>query len=136
MPLSIYTARLGCHDPDTLNITRMSAGPEGLPFAPSWDLLNQFKPKQKAGTLTPADWEDFKAAYIGEMRWSYRAHRAAWDVLLARPRVVLVCYEPAGEHCHRLILADLLIKAGAVYHGELPAKAEQDPRQLGLLDRK
>ena len=47
--------------------------------------------------------------------------------------MVLVCYEPAGEHCHRLILANLLIKAGAVYHGELPAKVEQEARQLGLL---
>jgi hypothetical protein len=51
-----------------------------------------------------------------------------------RERVVLTCYCPldarlpptellARGHCHRVLLASYLAACGAVYGGELPAKA-------------
>ena len=53
--------------------------------------------------------------------------------LLARPRVILACYCPTPAHvfamsprqqmfaleCHRVVLAEILVCAGATYAGEL-----------------
>jgi predicted dehydrogenase len=51
-----------------------------------------------------------------------RAHRAAWDALLAREEVTLCCYcsAPPGRelHCHRVLAAGLFVKCGAIYMGE------------------
>ena len=51
------------------------------------------------------------------MRASYRAHRAAWDALFARPDVTLLCFCHDPTHCHRGVLATLLTRCGAVYEG-------------------
>ena len=51
---------------------------------------------------------------MAEMRRSYVQHRQAWESLLTRPRTVLCC----GSLCHRVMLARLLVKCGAVYLGE------------------
>lgn len=32
----LYTARITYSGSDRLDVTRLTAGPEGLPFAPSW----------------------------------------------------------------------------------------------------
>lgn len=39
MTLAVHTARISYSGPDRLDVTRKSAGPEGLPFAPSWQIL-------------------------------------------------------------------------------------------------
>lgn len=40
MTLIVHTARIGRRVwPDALDVTRKSAPPEGLPFAPSWEIL-------------------------------------------------------------------------------------------------
>lgn len=64
-------------------------------------------------------WTRYVEGYLEEMRASYRASRAAWDALLARPVVTLCCYCTDPEHCHRTLLArDILPKLGATYGGE------------------
>ena len=63
-------------------------------------------------------WSAYVHAYRHEMRASYKAHRAAWDALLARERVTLVCYCTDAEHCHRRVLARILVKLGATDQGE------------------
>jgi len=45
------------------------------------------------------------------------SHKNA-DQLLSREHVVLVCYCTDWQHCHRLLLAGLLERCGAVYGGE------------------
>lgn len=49
---------------------------------------------------------------------SYRDHRAAWDALLARDEVTLVCYCTDAAHCHRTVLSGILGKLGATVCGE------------------
>lgn len=123
--LAVYTARVTYDGPGRLDITRKSAGPDGLPFAPSWDILGPMLRARKrengpAGVLL---WPEYVEDYTAEMRASYRQHRAAWDALLARAEVTLVCYCNDPAHCHRTLLAGILAKLGAAARGERPAAA-------------
>jgi len=114
----VHTARISCRDPDRLDITRKG----GSVFGPSWPLLKAAKRKQIA-------WEEYTARYQSEMRASYRLafgeahkqpafaaeaakHRAAWNSLLARERVVLCCYCAVPTQCHRSLLVEILAKVG------------------------
>ncbi len=142
MTLKVFSARIGYHDPDVLDVTRKS-GRDGLFLAPSWDILKPaLDARKRAAALleetlgldataraTAEQWEDdawdvYRRAYRVELRKSYVDHRAKWDALLARPRVVLVCYcvlrpsEPL--RCHRAILRTHILPAcGAVDCGEI-----------------
>lgn len=152
MTLAVHTARIGHRDPDVLDVTRKSAGPDGIAFAPSWAILKpaldalrcaesmrsaadappfpEADPvryaegaeamRRAAETVRGSTWALYSAAYLAEMRESYRTQRAAWDALLARERVVLVCYCTDAERCHRTPLArDILPRLGAQYAGEV-----------------
>lgn len=122
MTLVVWTARISTRDPDALNITRKSGDPV---FAPSWPLLKTALDRRKAGLpKTEADWKTYAASYLREMAVSYDAHRAHWDALLARQRVVLTCYCTDPNRCHRRILARVLVKLGAEDMGELPEPAK------------
>ena len=139
-PLAVYTARIGTRDPDRFDVTRRSAGPEGLPFAPSWDILRpaldarrQAEQLRAGGHLAGADaveaaaWATYEPLYREEMRASYRKVRPAWDALLARRRAVLCCYCVDPAHCHRRLLAAILVTLGAEDRGEVGAS------QMGLF---
>lgn len=132
MTLVVHTARISSRDPDRLDVTRMSGGEIGEPFAPSWAILRPAiaarRAERDAATETArilavqraADaWVDYVPAYTAEMRQSYRMHRPAWDSLLARSRVVLCCYCIDPQRCHRTLLAGILGKLGADVRGEL-----------------
>jgi uncharacterized protein YeaO (DUF488 family) len=130
MPLQIYTARISCRDPDRLDVTRKG----GSVFGPSWALLN-------AGRSGAISWDEYVRRYTEQMRWCWQRavgeaedrHRAEvrqrWLALLRRDRVVLCCYCPKPDGCHRLVLAGLLVRAGehvglpAEYLGEVDAAA-------------
>ena len=64
-------------------------------------------------------WAAYAPAYVAEMRASWRANPEAWRSLLARPRVVLTCYCPRRERCYRGLLAEILVRCGAVDRGEV-----------------
>lgn len=116
--LVVYTARIGCKDPDVMDITRKT-GRSGLAFAPSWELLKPFIDKRRAGTMTDMDWPRYVAGYLREMRTSYLGNRAAWTDLLSHKRVVLVCYCNKPE-CHRFVFAQQVLgPLGVQYGGEL-----------------
>jgi hypothetical protein len=132
--LLVHTARISCRDPDRLDITRKSGGPAGIPFAPSWDILQPVlearrktakfdlripEHAREAERLEEEAWAAYVPAFTEEMRRSYRRHRGHWDALLARSRVVLVCYCVDEDGCHRRLLAKMLEKLGATDGGEL-----------------
>ena len=129
----IYTARVSYSGSDRLDITRKSAGPDGLPFAPSWRILKPMLRLRRAAALsesrsqgisaaaTAYAWPQYVEDYTAEMRASYRDHRAAWDRILARDEVTLVCYCVDPLRCHRTLLAEILAKLGAVPRGERPS---------------
>ncbi len=116
----VYTARVTYAGPDRLDIARSSAGPEGLPFAPSWTILRpMLELRRSEGAMAVAyAWPKYVIDYTEEMRRSYRDKRAAWDALLARAEVTLVCYCTDPAHCHRTVLAGILAKLGAEVRGE------------------
>ena len=148
MSLAVFTARVSSRDTDRFDVTRKSGGPQGEPFAPSWAILRpaldarkeaermhtmviraaekatggkldrQSKEDGLAMLVAPL-WAAYVPAYRLEMLASYRAHRAAWEALLARPRVVLCCYCGSSTWCHRRLLAGYLAKLGATDGGEL-----------------
>jgi hypothetical protein len=141
MPLTVWTARIDCNDPDRLDVTCAGAArarlrhepSSGGPFAPPGWLLAVAKGRPGAlGRLPPwvrrpapdepvrggSAW--YTETYTAVMRRSYRQDRRSWDALLARDRVVLVCYCVDVDACHRLVLARILEKLGAIYAGEIP----------------
>ena len=133
MTLTVYTARVSYGGADRLDVTRKSAGPDGIAFAPSWAILGPaLKAREVAEWLLKASlwereaaariereaWEAYVPAYLAEMRESWRANRHAWHALLARESVTLVCYCTDPERCHRTLLAGILAKLGATVAGE------------------
>lgn len=150
MTLQVLTARIGFNDPDVLDITRKS-GREGLVFAPSWEILRPALRNMKDASemigfarnhldawngesLKRRAWWRYVSEYLSEMRASHRNHRQTWDALLARPRVVLVCYCTDPEHCHRTLLgAAILPRLGAEYVGELDAVTVEAMRESEVV---
>lgn len=131
-PLRVWTARINYRGADRLDITRKS-GTDGLFLAPSWAILRPaldargraFTIRNSSGGNLPlADrieaeaWAIYVPAYTAEMRASYRANIDAWKELLARREVTLICYCTDAAHCHRRLLASMLVRCGAVYCGE------------------
>lgn len=115
MTLLVHTARITYSGPDRLDITRKSGDPT---FAPSWAILRPMLEARRNGPSYVWLWPQYVADYTAEMRTSYREHRAAWDALLARDEVTLVCYCTDPQHCHRTVLAGILGKLGATVCGE------------------
>ena len=81
----------------------------GRPFAPSWALWKTMLADLKAG----------KEEYRREMLASYKHNRASWNKLLAEHRATIVCVCRQASTCHRVWLAEFLVKLGATYTGEL-----------------
>lgn len=130
--LQFYTASLTKfkdNGGDILDITRMT-GSQGLFFAPSWELLNPFLARRKNGLFSPEDWKAYREGYLTEMRASVKANPddwATWRAFIQDSNLyefTLSCYCEVPDHCHRSILAEILVKRGATYLGE---------RQLRLL---
>ena len=128
MPLQVYTARLsfrwvnGYSGEDGINVTRGSGGDFGAVFAPSRPLLDEANQlKRAAGRSDEAldeVWRWYEPRYRAEMRRSYVDDRPTWETLLTEDEVTLLCYCKRPERCHRLILAEILVKLGATYKGE------------------
>lgn len=143
MTLTVHTARVSYGGPDRLDVTRKSAGPDGIAFAPSWAILRPALESltfaallRRASTIQPrpeadsvyyakvADeivrttWALYSEAYTLEMRESYRTQRTSWDALLAREVVTLCCYCVNPVRCHRTLLAGMFEKLGATIGGE------------------
>lgn len=131
--LRVYTARYSYRGPDRFDITRKGADDhqkkhgapaEGEPFAPSWSILTPAKAllDHVDPHVRDESWKLYARAYAAEMKVSHMKHRAAWDALLAREEVTLVCFCDLDKHgCHRTLLAQILVKLGADHLGERSA---------------
>jgi hypothetical protein len=78
--LTVYAARISSRDPDRLDITRKSGGPNGLPFAPSWNILRPVLAARSAEDEALSEvsraiavaahdeaWDRYVTAYLAEM---------------------------------------------------------------------
>lgn len=87
-------------------------------FAPTWDIVRGVK----SGALTPAE---YTVEYTRLMRESYRLHTARWLSICHLEHVVVACYCPPNQFCHRHLLKSMLasvcIRHGIpfLYDGEL-----------------
>jgi uncharacterized protein YeaO (DUF488 family) len=71
----------------------------------------------KNGIITE---EEYTKVYFQIINSAYNmAIENAFKVLLAKNKLVLLCYCKAGEFCHRILLKDELVKQGAEYMGEI-----------------
>lgn len=118
-PLRVWTARVSWRGEGRLDITRKS-GTAGLFLAPSWAILRPALDARRAGGAesNALAWARYVPAYVAEMRASYRTNVEAWKELLAAGERTLVCYCTDAAHCHRRLLASMLVKCGAVDMGE------------------
>lgn len=97
-------------------------------FAPSEDLERWFAVYRRP-FFTPdeAALKRYLAQYTEEMRDSYKAHRADWQLLLSDPEVTLVCDCEDARLCHRTTLgAYILPKLGATFEGERVLRRPED----------
>jgi len=119
--LEVWTAQYSYNGPDRLDITVKGQDPLGKYFAPTWKMVMECK----KGKISE---EEYTEQYLSLMRRSWQERPNVWQELLSRKRVVLVCFCKPGSFCHRVILAKLLEKYGAVYKGEIKWPYKQDRR--------
>jgi uncharacterized protein YeaO (DUF488 family) len=86
----------------------------GSPLAPSWELLRAAKGWRGLHQGAPLSWAVYRGRYLEEMAQSQVEHRPYWLEILRRRSIVLVCYCPDSERCHRSLLAELLVSFGEV----------------------
>lgn len=159
MTLRIFTGPMAYRGPDRFDITRKSGGTEGRVFAPSWRILapaldarrQAIEMVRKANGIDPnspysgqqlekirsdawlieaAAWKEYVPLYQTEMAESQRLRTDAWQALLARDEVTLVCYCSARGNCHRGLLAKMLAELGATDCGERTFAAARRQQEL------
>lgn len=109
MSLKIYTSTFRYSGKDRFDITvKTKEHPE---FCPTWDMVTGIK----KGYITE---EEYSLKYHDLMITSWKKHRSAWTDLLNMDEITLVCFCAKGTFCHRYLLAQYLVKMGAVYLGD------------------
>jgi hypothetical protein len=178
-PLQVFTGNCNKHrkDSDAFDVTIMTGGPDGKPFAPSMIIFNAARRaitehtmlvntarvegiadrldaaeamRKRAEHVQQTSRITYRRAFLAEMLVSsgstvpdgwmrdvddarargVECHRSAWDALLKRKRIALLCYCDTREFCHRGLLVQILVRMGAKDCGEL--KAPEDERQVKL----
>lgn len=130
--LVIQTARFAYAGADRLDVTVKSAGPEGRPFAPTWDLVNG----ARSGRIS---WDEYTARYRKLMRERLQADDRPWRAVLERQSVTLLCYCRDPARCHRTLLAGYLAAyarsqdRATILVGEWRAGIEASKRQGSLF---
>ena len=110
--LRIYTAQMGkrfqlAKEGRAILDTTVKTGDRRL--APSWDFLVEYKSSPRS----PADQARYRELYLNKLK---AMHHQTPDVLLdllKRDEVILTCYCPAGQFCHRHILKEILTLLGS-----------------------
>lgn len=96
--MKVWTSTINYSGPCRYDVTRKTGD---TTFAPTWEMITQYK----HGFLTD---DEYTQLYYRQLKINLAKDPAAWDRLLGRDEVVLVCYCPAGQFCHRHLLKDLL----------------------------
>ena len=108
--INVYTADMRYDGDDRIEV---SAQGGHFIFAPPRQLLFDYR----LGNTTQ---DQFQKAYYKFLSENYINHRHAWDSILDRKKIILVCSCNAkGKDCHRYLVVNFLKKLGGVYRGEL-----------------
>jgi uncharacterized protein YeaO (DUF488 family) len=119
----IFTARIWYRGDDRLDITFDAKSP----FAPLRDTLDQYRSERKRCLLChdfdgmKKAWHRYQVDYIARIEREYRLHPELFKrSIFDKDRVVLVCYCPSPDICHRGLLADYLKDfENVTYRGEI-----------------
>lgn len=84
-----------------LDITVKSGCEDGWVLAPTWDLVNAIQSKS-------VPWTEFANDYIRLIVQRFQKPTRARDNILAASHLILVCYCPSAEWCHRRLAAHML----------------------------
>ena len=104
----VYTADVTYEGDDRMDV---SAQGGYFIFVPPKHLLFDYR----FGNITE---EQFQKAYFEFLENSYIYQRNAWDNVLNKRKIVLVCTcNSEGKACHRYFIIKFLRKLGAVYKG-------------------
>ena len=113
--MDVWTAQYRYPGPYRLDITVKGQDPFGKLFAPTWEMVSTYH--KSARTL--ADQQIYIEKYHTLILNVINRNPEAWNKLLAMKNVVLVCFCPAGDFCHRHLLLYYLKQYGAITHGEI-----------------
>lgn len=113
--MEAWTAQYRYTGPYRLDVTVKGQDPIGKLFAPTWDMVMKYKDSKQTEEDKKAYIQKYHAVILNVIK----NHRKAWDELLARKYVVVVCFCKAGEFCHRHLLMHYLQQYGAVCNGEI-----------------
>jgi len=110
---------------EPIDITVKSAVPPWNIFAPTWEMVSNFKSKK-------VDEVFFTDSYYFLMRSRYKKDKAVFRKIIDKAfygNVALACYCPAGSFCHRYLLVEILQKIfpQLKYRGEIPEEKIQQP---------
>lgn len=114
----LYTAQYNVKHQNRLDITVKGNDPKGSMFAPSWDMVNRFK-KDSSYTKIKYITDYFSLLGKRSMDTGFRFRQAS---LRKEDLIVLVCFCPPFEFCHRYLVVHHLLKKypeEMQYHGEL-----------------
>ena len=130
-PLKLWTGRLDYVSTTrqlVLNTTIGSGKGLGAIFAPTWPIVNGFK----SGRM---NWNEYSAFYIQLMRNRYKESKPDFERVCRAEDVVLCCYCPCTEdlHCHRFLLATILLKTAASLDIEADYFGETSNREVPML---
>lgn len=74
----------------------------GIEYAPTKEILDSYKNKETT-------WDDYEKSFIPLMK--ERNAKASFEKQFGKyDRVCLLCSEPTPEHCHRRLVAELVVK--------------------------
>lgn len=95
-----------------LDITIKSGCDKGWILAPTWEMVNTFK----SGLMSE---ETFTNMYFSIVNYRWDRIIPSTIEWMKDKNLILVCYCPQGQFCHRYLAAEFLVKKmGATYFGE------------------
>lgn len=109
--LKFWTAQYRYPGPYRLDITVKGNDPFGRLFAPTWDMVKTYKNNPNKALA-----EQIYTRAYHQLILNNFSHL---DKLTRYQEIVLVCFCPSEDFCHRHLLAHYLIHLGAQYMGEI-----------------
>ncbi|RLF65865.1 MAG: hypothetical protein DRN30_03190 [Thermoplasmata archaeon] len=103
--MELYTAQYRYDGMDRIDITVKGQAVMGRHFAPTWDMVLGYKHKPNEYSQKLYTYEYLKM--LANKQAS--TERYAFDWLVSRETVTVVCFCVAGTFCHRYLLKDFLL---------------------------
>jgi uncharacterized protein YeaO (DUF488 family) len=116
--LKIWTAQYQYKGEDRIDITAKSAVYPWNVFAPTWEMVMEYKRMVQKGRAAEAESIYVKRyTHIIEQAWKTH-HQQLSGLIKSDKTITLVCFCRSGDFCHRVPLAKHFETLGATYLGE------------------